>query len=180
MIEAEFTQQLSDSLDLLWRLGLYLTGDADQAGVLVEQVASLGLELRSTLPPGGRFETWLLALAVGTWQRGFAEPAGAQPFLEASVGDAYELTRAAGYGIGDDPAAEFGGRLEREDICRAFLRLSPRERAATALSLAADLSYDDLALILGVSRETVRARLRRGRAALKVALWEGRGVRCGG
>jgi RNA polymerase sigma-70 factor, ECF subfamily len=169
----EFGRHLTSNLNLLWRLGLYLCGHAIQAEALVERIASHAWEQRATLADSGKFNPWLLALAVQTWQREFTDPLpGSPPYLAASVGDAYELTGGAGYQVDDDPAAELADRLNREDVCRAFMRIPPADRAVIALSLVGDLSYSDLGSILGLPRETIRERLQRGRAALKVALWE--------
>lgn len=174
----EFGLHLTSNLNLLWRLGLYLCGHAIQAEVLVERIASQAWEQRSTLADSGKFNPWLLALAVKTWEREFTDPLpGAPRHLAASVGDAYELTRSAGYEVNDHPAADLTARLNREDVCRAFMRIPPEDRAVTAVSLVGDLSYSDIGSILGLPREAVRERLQRGRAALKVALWEGGGVR---
>jgi DNA-directed RNA polymerase specialized sigma24 family protein len=180
MIDSEFAGQLNAGIDLLWRVGLLLTGDPAQAETLVERVCAEAWEIRGTVPLDG-VQLWLLGLAVSVWRAASTEPApGAPPFLEASIGEAYELTRAAGYQLEDDPAADLAARMDRDDVWRATQRLPLDQRAALALSLGAGLTQLEISRALRAPRQSVRQWLQQGRAGLKVALWEGRGVKCGG
>lgn len=168
----EFAELLRANLNLVWLLALYLTGDPMQAELLAERCATRAWERRAMAAAGHSATIWLLTLVVGTWRQEFAALTDPSNWVAASVGDAYELTRAAGYGVGDDPAADLATSLSREEICRAFRRLPLEERAVTALSLAANLSYRELGVIVGAPREVVRERLQRGRAGLKLELWK--------
>lgn len=56
------------------------------------------------------------------------------------------------------------------DVRDAIMRLNEKQRTAIVLHYMEDYSVDDIARILKVPRETVRTRLRRGRAALRAML----------
>jgi len=72
----------------------------------------------------------------------------------------------------EDPACALLDHLDPVDIRRALARLPMGERVVTALSLADDLSYREIALVLALPIATVRSRLHRGRALLKLGMWE--------
>jgi RNA polymerase sigma-70 factor (ECF subfamily) len=57
--------------------------------------------------------------------------------------------------------------LELRDLEKALGRLAPEQRQVILLSGMEDMSYEDIALILGVPIGTVRSRLSRGRDHLR-------------
>ncbi len=79
------------------------------------------------------------------------------------------------WGVDDDPA-EHAARGERDARLRAcFDQLAPEHQAVLALRAVQDLSYDQIAHVLGVPIGTVMSRLSRGRVELKRRLAEYRG-----
>ena len=169
----QFSVLMSDHLDIVWRLASYLSRGASEAEELVERCAQLAFARRSTLVSSIGFKPWFLGLLVESWQE--AAPRNLRLMgdgPEASLGDAYALAEAAGALQLADPAAAIVEKLTAEDICQALSRLSVEDRVVTALSLADDLSYREIGLVLALSAEAVRSRLHRGRAVLKVAVWE--------
>jgi RNA polymerase sigma-70 factor (ECF subfamily) len=70
------------------------------------------------------------------------------------------------------PDAHAEGEDLRERAERAFDRLSPDARAVLWLRVREDLSYDEIAVVLGVPRGTVMSRLARAREALRIHLAE--------
>jgi RNA polymerase sigma-70 factor (ECF subfamily) len=160
-------------LDIVWRLASYLTRGIPQAEELVGRCAQLACARRATLVSAIGFKPWFLGLLVETWQQSAPRHLRLVDHgPEASLGDAYALAESAGVLRLEDPARAILGRLTAADICEALSRLPVEDRVVTALSLADDLSYREIGLILAVSAETVRTRLHRGRALLKVAVWE--------
>ncbi len=74
------------------------------------------------------------------------------------------------FGTDDDPA-EHAVRAERNArLAAAFAELSPDHQAVLALRAVEDLSYDQIAAVLGVPPGTVMSRLSRARAELKSRL----------
>lgn len=75
--------------------------------------------------------------------------------------------------IHDDAVSEAAGQIERlhcRDVLDALENLSDEQRAAVTLVALEDVAYDDAARMLGVPVGTLRSRLSRGRAALRVAM----------
>jgi RNA polymerase sigma-70 factor (ECF subfamily) len=79
---------------------------------------------------------------------------------------------AAGRLSGDEltPAQAFDARHLDGDVQDALAALAPEYRAAVVLCDIEGLSYEEVAVTLGVKLGTVRSRIHRGRAQLRVAL----------
>jgi len=78
----------------------------------------------------------------------------------------------AGRLSGDEPtpAQAFDARHLDGDVQDALAALAPEYRAAVVLCDIEGLSYEEVAATLGVKLGTVRSRIHRGRAQLRVAL----------
>lgn len=169
---AQFAELMGAHLDIVWRLASYLSPSRSQAEELVERSAQMAFARRATLVSSIGFRTWFLGLLVDCWLQ--ASPRALRLVPDdpaASLGDAYALAEAAGVLQEEDPAGAILERLTPEDICLGLSRLSVEDRVVTALSLADDLTYREIGLILALSTDTVRTRLHRGRAMLKVVVW---------
>jgi RNA polymerase sigma-70 factor (ECF subfamily) len=77
--------------------------------------------------------------------------------------DVQELDRRAP----DDPAADV---VRRDQLERAFRQLSPEHRAVIVLRYQLDLTPEQVADVLGVSRRTVYSRLRRAVPAMRAVV----------
>ena len=79
---------------------------------------------------------------------------------------------AAGRLSGDEPtpAQAFDARHLDGDVQDALAALAPEYRAAVVLCDIEGLSYEEVAATLAVKLGTVRSRIHRGRAQLRVAL----------
>jgi len=73
---------------------------------------------------------------------------------------------------GDEPtpAQAFDDRHLDGDVQEALNALPPEYRAAVVLCDIEGMSYEEIAVALGVKLGTVRSRIHRGRAHLRVAL----------
>ena len=71
------------------------------------------------------------------------------------------------------PRATSAATVERIDLARALERVPREARLLLALHYVDGLSYRDLAAIRGISVNTVKSQLARGKAILKTALAEG-------
>lgn len=168
---AQFSQLVSDHLDVVWRLAAYLNGETGQAETLVESCARLAFARRSTLVSSIGFKPWFLGLLVESWQQ--TSPRNLRLVSNApsaSLGDAYEMAQVAGLLDLPDPSGAIMSQLTPDNICGALGLMPSEDRVVVALSLADDLSYREIGLVLALSAETVRTRLHRGRALLKIAV----------
>ncbi|HRE48712.1 MAG TPA: RNA polymerase sigma factor [Aggregatilineales bacterium] len=72
----------------------------------------------------------------------------------------------------DSPDADAEWSNARETLARAFARLSPRLREALALRYGKDLTYREMADILGCPQKTAESRVRLAHQALRAGLSE--------
>jgi len=89
--------------------------------------------------------------------------------------DIYLFSRSSAAGLlrpDADPTAGVVARMAEDDVARALAALPEEFRAVATLYFIDDLSYQEIADILGVPIGTVRSRLHRGRHMLQKQLWK--------
>jgi|ERR1700688_462787 len=134
----------------------------------------LGIGLLHSAP---RFATWLFEIAANIYRNELRRRrAGKRDAFEESIEDLVQ-TEAAGRpdALGalsskaPDPLAETL-RRERRDSLRAKLdQLPPQMRRCVYLRLDQDLKYREIAILMNISIETVKAHLHQAQKRLKVA-----------
>ena len=156
-------QVVRDHSARVYRLAYRLTGNSHDAEDLTQEVFMRVFRSLSSYTPG-TFEGWLHRITTNL-------------FLDS----ARRKQRIRFEGLADDAAARLGGKEptpaeafdERhldDDIQAALKALAPEYRAAVILCDIEGLSYEEIADTLGVKLGTVRSRIHRGRAQLRVAL----------
>ena len=147
----------------VYRLAYRLTGNQQDAEDLTQEVFVRVFRSLATYTPG-TFEGWLHRITTNL-------------FLDL----ARRRQRIRFEGLGQDvegrmpggdptPAEAFDDRHLDSDIQAALRDLAPEYRAAVVLCDIEGLSYEEIAATLGVKIGTVRSRIHRGRAQLRVAL----------
>lgn len=138
-----------------------LTGQRERADDLVQDTLERAWNRFSLWQRRGEVRAWLFALMHNLFIDRVRSPRGR---LEEPAGDA--LPDMAGGAAPTD-------RLELRDLDRALQRLPAEQREVLLLVAVEELSYKDLAAILGVPLGTVMSRLSRAREGLRADL-EGR------
>jgi RNA polymerase sigma-70 factor, ECF subfamily len=147
------------------------TGSAEAAEDLAQETLLRGFRGLGTLADPDRFGPWLRGIAVRVcldWLK-------ARPRRAINFGDLAED------GLSDDALGNLGrgtGHDGREDDHQEELRrlmieveaLPPDYRETLMLYYYQDVTYQDLAELLGVSAATINARLTKGRAMLRARL----------
>jgi len=148
----------------VYRLAYRLTGNQHDAEDLTQEVFVRVFRSLSTYTPG-TFEGWLHRITVNLFldqmrrrQRIRIDAIG--PDAEAFPSEAGDLQPERGYEQAN---------LDR-DVQRALDALPPGYRAAVVLCDIEDLSYEEIAVTLGVKLGTVRSRIHRARAMLRRSL----------
>jgi len=147
----------------VYRLAYRLTGNPHDAEDLTQEVFVRVFRSLGSYTPG-TFEGWLHRITTNL-------------FLDL----ARRRQRIRFEGLGQDvegrlsggdptPAEAFDDRHLDSDIQAALRDLAPEYRAAVVLCDIEGLSYEEIAATLGVKIGTVRSRIHRGRAQLRVAL----------
>lgn len=148
----------------VYRLAYRLTGHAADAEDLTQEVFIRVFRSLDRYQPG-TFSGWLHRITTNL-------------FLDQVRRRQRQRTHALGEYESDAPRAAISDEPERGfewgnldvDIQRALADLTPEYRAAVVLRDIEDLSYEEIAEVLGVSLGTVRSRIHRGRARLREAL----------
>jgi RNA polymerase sigma-70 factor (ECF subfamily) len=147
----------------VYRLAYRLTGNPHDAEDLTQEVFVRVFRSLASYTPG-TFEGWLHRITTNL-------------FLDM----ARRRQRIRFEGLGQDvegrlsggdptPAEAFDDRHLDSDIQNALRDLAPEYRAAVVLCDIEGLSYEEIAVTLGVKIGTVRSRIHRGRAQLRAAL----------
>ena len=162
--EEAFHARVAAHVPALLRFGRRLTGSTSEAEDLVQETLMRALERRETLRDAEKLKPWLLAVERSIWLNARRRPSARLEVLEG--------------GVAREARAEPAGDLEREilhrtlsDECVAALDgLPPEWRETLWLREVEELSYDEIAEVLGSPVGTVRSRLARARAAMLAKL----------
>ena len=171
-----FEQLTLPHLKSLYRLAMRLTGSATSAEDLVQETYLKALQAFSSLRDPGRVRPWLfqiLSRLVTDRHRAAGR--------EVPIEDTDELDRFSLYDrVADEDPFPYSDRLhddflaqfQDEDVRRALLALPEVYRVPLVLVYAEEMSYRELAEVLGCPMGTVMSRLHRGRKTLERELWE--------
>jgi RNA polymerase sigma-70 factor (ECF subfamily) len=146
----------------VYRLAYRLTGNKHDAEDLTQEVFVRVFRSLSSYTPG-TFEGWLHRITTNL----FLDMARRRQRIRfEGLGD----ETAQRLHSGPTPAQAFDERHLDSDIAEALEALAPEYRAAVVLCDIEGLSYEEIAVTLGVKLGTVRSRIHRGRAQLRAAL----------
>ncbi len=174
--DQEFEALLIDMLEPAYRLGFRLTNDKQDAEDLVQEAALRAFRFRHTFQRGSRFKAWSYRIVINQFYTGTRRKRNTTTSLD-ELTDAHEIflySRSAEAGLlrpDADPAAGVVSRMAEDDVARALATLPDEFRTVSTLYFIDDLSYREIADILGVPIGTVRSRLHRGRHMLQKQLW---------
>jgi RNA polymerase sigma-70 factor, ECF subfamily len=151
-----------------------LSTDPDDSADLVQETFLRAWQGLPGFTPGAPFRPWLLAIALNAardaGRRRRRRPPAAE--LVDDLGSDDGPAAIALPSPDPTPEAEAEAAELRFQAERAFARLSPDAQAILWLRVREDLSYDEIATVLGIPRGTVMSRLARAREALRIHLEE--------
>ena len=148
----------------VYRLAYRLTGNKHDAEDLTQETfVRVFRSLHSYTP--GTFEGWLHRITTNL----FLDQARRRARIRLDpIGEATERLPAAH--DSDEPERGFEHAHLDVDVQAALDALPPQYRAAVVLCDLEGLSYEEIAVTLGISLGTVRSRIHRGRAQLRARL----------
>ncbi len=150
-------------------LALQLTGQREDARDLAQDAMVRFFANLSTLRAGQDPRPWLLAvvrnLARDLWRRRRITPTDSIDAADA----VFELAAP-----GDDPEQTLHRRETQQRLWRALTTLPIEKREILVLRDFHDLSYAEIADVLGIPAGTVMSRLHAARTALRAAFTEAR------
>jgi RNA polymerase sigma-70 factor (ECF subfamily) len=175
--DQEFETLLMESLEPAYRLALRLSGNSEDAQDLVQEAALRASRFRHTFQKGTSFKSWFYRIIVNQFYTSTRRRRNTTTSSLDSLADATDIflfAKSAEAGLiapDSDPAANVVSRMAEDDVARALATLPEEFRTVATLYFIDDLSYQEIADILGVPIGTVRSRLHRGRHMLQKQLW---------
>jgi len=175
--DQEFEALLMETLEGAYRLAVRLTGDSQDAEDLVQEAALRAFRFRESFQKGTSFKAWFYRIVINNFYTSTRRKRGTSTSLD-DLSDAHDIflySRSAAAGLlrpDSDPAAGTIARMAESDVARALAALPDEFRTVCTLYFIDDLSYQEIADILGVPIGTVRSRLHRGRHMLQKQLWK--------
>jgi RNA polymerase sigma-70 factor (ECF subfamily) len=156
-----FDDEVLPHLDLLYRVGLRLTGDPSRAEDLVQDTILKALGAWDRFRPGSNARAWLVTILrnqfISAWRKSSRAPTAADPELLPELADPDH----------PDPEGDFFEHLMDEEVTAALAALPDEFREAVVLSDLEGLPYAEVAEALEVPVGTVKSRLFRGRRILR-------------
>jgi len=149
---------LEENREILYRFLLRLSGDRERARDLAQEAMVRAILGYPSFRGASSFRTWLLAIAANLYRD--------------------QGRRSRTLPLGEVPEPDDGGRSAEGDLrtldaalaMRAMAALPPKKRAALALRIEFDYTYEEIAAILGCPIGTVRSRIHHALAAIRRAL----------
>ena len=173
-VQTDFEREALAHLSTLLAVSSRLTRSSVEAEDLVQDTLLKALRSRDHFMPGSNMRAWLLRILTNTFinryrrgglERSVLDGPDADPLADGWVGAAtMEAMR-------DPESGALRSILEKE-IVAALDELPEEFRLAVVLSDVEELSYREIADIMGCPIGTVMSRLHRGRRLLKKRLYE--------
>lgn len=168
-VREEFEKEALLHLDALYGAALRLTRSASDAEDLVQDAYVKAYRFYDRFEPGTNMKAWLYRILTNTFINKYRRRTRERNVLEGNnarpVGDGV-MSRAAMRSL-TDPVAEAQRRLISEEIQVALDSLPEDYRVMILLADVEELSYKEIAEIVGCPIGTVMSRLHRARKQLQ-------------
>lgn len=167
MLEAAFREQALRHLDALYATALRLTRRSAEAEDLVQETIMRAYSSFERFEPGTNCRAWIFRILMNTFINGYRRRRRERALFDTSHDSALieHLARAPGRIDVADLALD-------DEVTRALDELPEEYRAVVLLVDVSDLSYKEVAQVLGCPLGTVMSRLHRARRALQRRLGE--------
>lgn len=167
-----FEAEARPHLDGLYSMALRLTRSPVDAEDLVQDTLVRAYRFFDSFEVGTNFKAWLLRIQMNTFVNRYRRASRERQVFEGPmampVGEGV-MSRASMRGL-TDPVGDAQRNLIATEITRAFNELSDEARAMVLLADVEELSYKEIADIVGCPIGTVMSRLHRARKQLQVSL----------
>jgi RNA polymerase sigma-70 factor (ECF subfamily) len=168
--KADFEREVMPHLRLLYGVALRMTRAEGDAEDLVQETLLRAYRFWDGFEAGTNCKAWLLRILTNSFRNRYREREREQEILgEVESCDAH-LGQFQGHNPRDAESALFGRMLSR-DVEKALGALPTEFRLPVILADLEDLSYKEIADVMGCPAGTVMSRLYRGRKLLQKRLF---------
>jgi RNA polymerase sigma-70 factor (ECF subfamily) len=161
------SQVLDEVFDGLYGYAIVLSHDRAEAEDLVQETCVRAIQAIENLRPDSNVKSWLFTILRNIWLNRLRRRRAAPKMVEL---DGDESTAQAAVAASKDPHALYVSKVEREQVREAIQQLSHEFREVIVLREYGDLSYQEIANVLGCPTGTVMSRLGRARSKLRSLL----------
>ena len=173
--DADFKSLLERVLEPAYRTAYHLTRNEADAEELVQEAALLAFKGFARFKPGTNFKAWFFTILRNRFISIYRKKQREIKTVELEdAPELYMYTKSMESGLSaqtSEPAKYVIEQLDAEQVATALSELPMEFREAATLYFTQDMSYHDIAEVLGVPVGTVRSRLHRGRKLLQKKLW---------
>jgi RNA polymerase sigma-70 factor (ECF subfamily) len=167
-----FEAEVRPHLDALYSTALRLTRSPVDAEDLVQDTLVRAYRFYDRFEAGTNFKAWLLRIQMNAFVNRYRRAARERQVFDGPmatpVGEGV-MSRSTMRGL-VDPVGDAQRRIIAQEINRAFEELSDDARAMVLLADVEELSYKEIADVIGCPIGTVMSRLHRARKQLQISL----------
>jgi len=163
----DIAASLESELDALWRFGLRLTSNPDDASELVQRTCVRALEQRHNYTAQGKFRSWLFQIQHRLWLNEIrSRKVRAYDYLDTTQSTVE--TESGHVQVPENASTEdtADAKIYLEQVYQVIDQLPEAQRLAIVLVNVEGCSYKEAADILDVPIGTVMSRLARARNAI--------------
>ena len=161
------SQAFNELSDGLYGYAMVLSRDRTEAEDLVQETCVRAMQAMESVRPGSNVKSWLFTILRNIWLNRLRRRRAAPKMVEL---DGDESTAQTAVATTKDPHALYVSKVERQLVREAILQLSDEFREIILLREFEDLSYQEIATLLGCPAGTVMSRLGRARSKLRSLL----------
>jgi RNA polymerase sigma-70 factor (ECF subfamily) len=160
-------QALNELSDGLYGYAMVLSRDRTEAEDLVQETCVRAIQAKENLRSDSNVKGWLFTILRNIWLNRLRRRQATPKMVEL---DMDESAAQIAVEASKDPYALYVSKVEREQVREAIQRLSKEFREVIVLREYGDLSYQEIASVLGCPAGTVMSRLGRARSKLRSLL----------
>lgn len=174
----QFEAAVLPHLDALYTAALRLTHNVEDSKDLVQDAVLRGYRNFHQFQDGTNCRAWLLTIMYNLFRTAYRRSGREQPAANLETFERGLEAASNNNGAGSDPAKLLEQRRTGREIERAMAQLPPEFRECLLLIDFHELDYQEAATVLNVPLGTIKSRVSRGRALLRLALTTGSSETC--
>lgn len=164
-------QIVEEASEGLYRYAVVLSRDRVEGQDLVQETCVRAIQAVDSLRSGTNAKGWLFTILRNIWFNQLRRRRTAPKVIEL---DMEEAPAQNGVAASEDPHSTYVSKVEHRQVREAIEQLPLEFREVVLLREYEELSYEDIASVLGCPRGTVMSRLARARSKLR-SLLSGKG-----
>jgi RNA polymerase sigma-70 factor (ECF subfamily) len=161
-----FSQIVDEASEGLYSYAMVLSRNRDEAQDLVQETCVRAIKAVDSLRPDTNVKSWLFTILRNIWFNQLRRRRVASKVVELDMEDSPSQNAI----VSEDPYSIYVSKVESQQVREAIEKLPVEFREVLLLREYEELSYEDIAGVVGCPRGTVMSRLLRARSKLRSLL----------